>query len=211
MPSFGIAEAGDEWYRHNICCGRRTTLGVLRWVKHLPDRLLHPLRRGAAATTTKGMGLPRSVLFVCHGNIYRSPYAAYRFQALLPTALVTHLEITSGGFVGPGRPSPDNAVVCASGRGIDLTPHESSLLTLDRVRASALVVVMEAKQKRTILRRFGIPAERVLVLGDLDPNPIETRAIRDPWNQPDEVLASSYERIDRCLEVLVRGLPGARE
>lgn len=186
-------------------------MGLLRWLKHLPDRLLHPLRRGSATAATRGIGLPPTVLFVCHGNIYRSPYAAYRFLAMLPDALRAHVEVTSGGFVGPGRPSPPNAIACAAGRGIDLTSHESSLLSPERVRATALLVVMEAGQKAAIQRRFGTPAERVLVLGDLDPKPIQTRTIRDPWNQPDAVLDASYERIDRCVTVLIRELPGARE
>jgi protein-tyrosine-phosphatase len=155
-------------------------------------------------------GLPPSVLFVCQGNIYRSPYAGYRFLTLLPTALRMRMDVTSGGFVGPDRPSPDNAVACAGAHGVDLVPHRSSLLTLERTRNAALVVVMEEKQKRRIMTEFGLPDERVIILGDLDPDGIERRTIRDPWRQPDSVLQASYDRIDRCLIELVRGLPGAR-
>jgi protein-tyrosine-phosphatase len=186
-------------------------LGLLRWIKYLPDRILHPFRRNAAQAAADKIGLPPSALFVCHGNIYRSPYAEYRFLTLLPNALRSRMEVSSGGFVGPGRGSPPNAITIAAGRGIDLVPHQSSLLTQERIDKSALIVVMEARQKTKIMQEYGAPAERIFVLGDLDPEAIERRTIRDPWKKPDSLLADSYARIDRCIAELVRRLPGARE
>ena len=42
----------------------------------------------------------------------------------------------------------------------------------------------------------------VVVLGDLDPLPIGSRTIRDPWGCGDEVFASSFARIERCVQAL---------
>jgi protein-tyrosine-phosphatase len=91
----------------------------------------------------------------------------------------------------------------AARRGHDLGAHSSKLLTTENVGAAELVVVMDAKQKRKIRRLYGRTAESVLVLGDLDPEPIDTRVIRDPWGHPEEVFEASYERIDRCLRALI--------
>ncbi len=118
------------------------------------------------------------------------------------------METTSAGFVGPGRRSPDNALARADRGGLDLSQHESTLLSAERVLGATFIVVMDSRQKRAIRRRFSLPPGRVLVLGDLDPNPIETRAIRDPWGQPDEVLAASYDRIDRCINAFAKCIPG---
>jgi hypothetical protein len=44
----------------------------------------------------------------------------------------------------------------------------------------------------------------VLVLGDLDPDPIVARTILDPWNGAADVFDESYARIDRCTRMLVQ-------
>src|SRR6267142_4500188 len=46
-------------------------------------------------------------------------------------------------------------------------------------------------------------ATAVLVLGDLDPAPVETRTIRDPIDQKQDVFEQVYARIARCVRELV--------
>src|SRR5574341_942162 len=72
------------------------------------------------------------------------------------------------------------------------------------ITAARLIVVMEAAQRDEIVRRFGRRPEDVLILGDLDPESIDTRTIRDPVEQPLDVFESTYGRIDRCISQLVR-------
>lgn len=168
-------------------------------------RLLHPLRRRVARQTLQGRA-PRSVLVVCHGNICRSPLAA----ALLDRALAgTGTQIRSAGFIGFNRLVPREAVDAAARRGIDLSDHRSSPLTPDLVRSADLIVVMEPGQQRQVLERFGRSARDVIVLGDLDPAPLQARTIRDPVNQPSEVFEQSYTRIERCVQELARILGSA--
>src|SRR5690606_22380264 len=112
----------------------------------------------------------------------------------------------SAGFVGPDRPAPTASVELARTRGLDLTAHRSQLLTAPLVGSSELIVVMSGIQKREICNRFGYPARRVLVLGDLDPRSGERRSVIDPWNRPPEVLVAAADRIERCLEVLTQEL-----
>jgi protein-tyrosine-phosphatase len=172
-------------------------------------RLLHPLRRRAAREALRARA-PRSILVVCHGNICRSPFAAALLeQALGPVGIGVH----SAGFVGPARRSPPEAVAVAARRNVDLSRHRSRLLTADLVRSADLIVVMDAMQRRHVCDRFGRAPRDVIVLGDLDPAPIETRSIRDPVDQGPEVFEASYARIERCAGELARALtppPGAR-
>jgi hypothetical protein len=42
------------------------------------------------------------------------------------------------------------------------------------------------------------------VLGDLDPLPIATRTITDPWGRTADVFDLVFDRIDRCVDELVR-------
>ena len=167
-----------------------------------PARLLHPLWRRAARAGLRGR-VPRSIVVVCHGNICRSPLAA----ALLRRALgPTGVRVDSAGLIGPNRPAPRDAVAAAARRGVDLTAHRSRLLTADVVSGADLLVVMEPKQQRAVCERFGRWPRDVIVLGDLDPVPVEGRTIRDPVEQGPDVFEASYARIERCVDALVSAL-----
>lgn len=174
----------------------------MRALRRLPDQALHPLRRRAARNALAERRFPRLALVVCHGNICRSPYAAAALRRLL--ANVGGLQIVSAGFVGPDRPAPPEAVASAAARGVDLSRHRSKLLVPREVQRADLILVMDATQRRAICRGFGRNGRDVVLLGDLDPAPIETRGIADPLDQPRAVFAQSYARIDRCLRELAR-------
>ena len=184
---------------------RRSALSELR---HAPERVLHRWRRrNALAALAKRTGT-RSVLFVCIGNLYRSPFAAALLPVVLPAPRRAHLRCSSAGCVGPDREAPPDAVAAAERRGLNLESHRSRPLIPVEVAAADLIVVMDAEQKREICARYGRSAQDVLVLGDLDPEPIVTRAVADPCDQPAEVLEESYDRLIRCVRELGMALIG---
>ncbi len=174
---------------------------VARRVRTAWTRLLHPWRSGDAQRRVR-MLQPRSILFVCHGNINRSAYAEARFRQSAGAGV----SASSAGFIGPGRPSPALAVEVAAERGVSLEGHRARLVGPELVRSHDLVVVMDARQAAAVRRRFGVPAERVLLLGDLDPLPPERRLIQDPVERPREDYERIFDRIDRCVAELIRSL-----
>jgi protein-tyrosine phosphatase len=175
-----------------------------RGLRHAPDRLLHRLRRRAAKRALRERPWPRTILVVCHGNICRSPFAAGLLsRALGPRGTL----VASAGFVGPGRAAPAEGSIAAARRGMDLSGHRSQLLTPVLAAEAQVIVVMDARQQRMVCERFGRAPSDVIVLGDLDPEPIATRAIHDPVDQPLEAFEESYGRIERCVEVFIGALP----
>ena len=176
---------------------------ALRQARGTPERLLHPLRRAAALRRLRRRPPPGIVLFVCHGNVCRSPYAAALLRRLLPSFLPGAVRVESAGFVGPGRPCPRWAVEVAAERGLDLSRHQSRLLTPLEVQSAELVVVMDSMQRRLLRMLFGGDG---VVLGDLDPARIERREIEDPVEQAKEAFERSYSRIDRCVRALVEAV-----
>jgi protein-tyrosine-phosphatase len=84
-----------------------------------------------------------------------------------------------------------------------MSAHRSQLLRDRLVRDSELIVVMAADQARA-MRRYR--HSNILVLGDLDPEGIDDRTIKDPWGGTDEDFDDSYERIDRCVRRLVAAI-----
>jgi protein-tyrosine-phosphatase len=173
-----------------------------RALRHTPDRLLHAVRRRRALARLRAER-PVNVVFVCLGNICRSPYAAHAFRR---SAGSDELQVASCGMIGPGRPVPAEGQAEARRRGLDLAGHRSQLITPELLRHAELVVVMDSSQRQAVVAR-GVPASRVLILGDLDPWPIDTRTIRDPFGQAQSVFGDVYARIDRCVNALARALP----
>src|SRR2546422_9414087 len=99
---------------------------AVRALRHAPARIFHPLRRRAAAARLARRGLPASILFVCYGNMCRSPLAA----ALLRRALSRKdVSVASAGFMGPGRPAPPEAVAAGSRYGVGPFAHWSRPLS----------------------------------------------------------------------------------
>ena len=181
-------------------------LAPARGLRHAPDRWLHPLRRRAAKRALRARLWPRTILVVCHGNICRSPFAAGLLsRALGPAGTL----VASAGFVSPGRAAPAEGSIAAARRGIDLSEHRSQLLTPVLAAEAQLVIVMDARQQRMVCERFGRLPSEVMLLGDLDPEAIETRAIHDPIDQPLAAFERSYARIERCVTVLVSSLGAA--
>jgi protein-tyrosine phosphatase len=170
-------------------------------VRRLRDRALHPLRARSARESLKGRRV-RSVLVLCHGNICRSPLLQVSLAKHLAARGRSDIQVRSAGFVGPDRSSPDLAISVASEMGYDLRPHRSAVLTANHLQKTDLIVVMSADQASDVRWR-GAPAHvPVVVLGDLDPEPSDGRTIVDPWNGDEALFRCSYQRIDRCAELL---------
>ena len=168
-------------------------------VRNLVDSLLHSRRRRAAVRRLTNAN-PRSILFVCQGNICRSPFAAALLTTLVPPSFSG--RIASAGFVGPGRPPPEHALTTARAYGLDMSSHRSAALTSANLQAADLIVVMSREQEKGLSAR--VTAGSIVILGDLDPLPIKQRTIHDPWDEPVEAFGETYERIDRCVRELVR-------
>jgi protein-tyrosine phosphatase len=181
------------------------------WVRDLrqvPASRLHARRRRAAQITLERMR-PRSILFVCHGNICRSPFAAAAFLRSCATETASGINVRSAGFIGPNRSSPSSALTAAAKFGVNLSRHRSALITSENLGAADLIVVMSEEQARGIRARV-TPSTFVLILGDLDPRPVTRRTILDPWGQPDAAFDESYDRIDRCVRELARIISASR-
>lgn len=170
---------------------------LARRILNRGEALLHPARRRRARARVRRHA-EREMVFICYGNICRSPFAEFWMRRHDPAGAERY---TSAGFLPGGRSSPDTAVAVAGEHfGLDLRPHVSRALA-DLGSGPFLWVVMERSHRRG-LRAVGIPADDIVDLGDLDPGPIDRRAILDPYGLAPEVFQVIYGRIERCLSEL---------
>lgn len=177
-----------------------------RTLWRLPERRLHAVRRRRALAHLRAGPLPRRVLVLCYGNICRSPYAAALLEQELGRSQQVAIRVESAGFAGWGRPCPPMALEVAAAQGLDLSKHGSRPIALPAASVSDLIIVMDRPQASAVRQIFGRAHRDVLMLGDLDPEPIDTRAIQDPFDQPKEVFERCYARINRCVHQLVHAL-----
>jgi protein-tyrosine-phosphatase len=175
----------------------------LRDLRHVPESLAHSRRRNAARAQLASLQA-RRILFVCHGNICRSPFAAALFDQSLPIELFGTIKVSSAGFIGADRGAPEAAIAAALRYGVDISQHRSRVITSELLRDVDLILVMSSAQAQGISARLRFDSIPVVVLGDLDPLPVDRRTILDPWNGSDEVFAESYSRLHRCVAQLAQ-------
>jgi protein-tyrosine phosphatase len=91
-----------------------------------------------------------TVLFVCTGNICRSPIAAGLLAARLESS-VTAIRVDSAGILDLNVPSPPEVVATGNDLGIDLANHRGRLLTIGDVKEASLILGMTRKHVREVV------------------------------------------------------------
>jgi protein-tyrosine-phosphatase len=91
------------------------------------------------------------VLFVCTGNLCRSPMAAALLRAELEAREVEDVEVESAGtWAIDGSPATHDAIGTLAGLGIDLRGHRSKHLSRSQLTRADLIVAMTTVHVREI-------------------------------------------------------------
>lgn len=182
-------------------------------IDHLEWRL-----RGARYHRPLALGPARRLLFVCKGNICRSPYAAHAAAKILAGSVRPAVECVSAGIdVRTPSPSPENAVAAARLLGVALDGHRSRQLDAPLLAASEAIFVMEGWQFDHLHRRFPECRPRLFLLplfdGGVKPEDgLRARYnISDPYGQGVDAYIACFRRIDRCLAAVRDALPPAAD
>lgn len=125
------------------------------------DAILHPRRcdwRDVVRDST-------SILFVCHGNIIRSPLAESAFAREAVARRKTVQVWSAGLSARPGELADPRAVDSAEERGLGLDAHRSRLLDAEQVGRADAIFVMDHLNLGRILNRFPDAAKKVFLLG----------------------------------------------
>ena len=129
------------------------------------------------------------VLFVCTGNICRSPLAEAFLNARSERLLGGEVRVSSAGTWGrEGHPPTRETVAAGAEYGLDVSLHEASPLLADRIEQADLVLGLTAEHKDEVLRMSPEAAPKVFTLKELT---ALLRALDGPATGPgrDDVLA----------------------
>jgi protein-tyrosine-phosphatase/glycosyltransferase involved in cell wall biosynthesis/predicted ATP-grasp superfamily ATP-dependent carboligase len=143
---------------------------------------------------------PTRFLFLCHGNICRSPFAATLADAQLPGC-----EIRSAGFHPiAGRSAPAHVVAAARRVGEDLAEFRSRSVSQEDVSRADLILLMDSENHRDFARRFPDALPRTTLLGLFAPSPVAE--IADPYAATAKETESALAHIAESVESLARWL-----
>ncbi len=115
------------------------------------------------------------IVFLCYGNICRSPLAAALAEKQLSAT-----QIQSAGFHdATGRRSPEKILRIATSFGIDLSNHRSTRCSIEHLRDAGLVIAMDRENLARLKREFPECISRTTLLGLFADPPIPE--IADPY------------------------------
>ena len=120
------------------------------------------------------------ILFLCHGNICRSPMAEFVFKNMVKEqGLSDRFRIFSAG-VSPEELGNDiypPAKAQLRQHGVPFSPHSAHVITSEEYRSSDMVIAMDRANLRWLQRITG-DLSKVSLLLDYTDHP---RDVADPW------------------------------
>jgi protein-tyrosine phosphatase len=157
---------------------------------------------------------PGVALFLCKGNICRSPFAGLLAAQLFAEAGLSTRSRSAGLKASQAPVPPADAMQTATRYGLSLESHRPVDVTADELRQADLIVVMEVEQAAEVVRRAPDVAARVQILPLYDPEAdrygaYERVNLVDPFQKGPAAFTDAYARIDRSLRALVAQLAAA--
>lgn len=174
---------------------------VLRTMKSWHTRRWWLRRHRSVLQKLAKSGGPRKILFLCYGNICRSPLAA-----ALATQQHSPVEIASAGFhEQTGRSSPEKMLCLARSFGVDLSQHRSTCVTRQQLASADLIVAMDLENIERLKAEFPEALPRTTLLGLFaDPEALE---IADPYRADAETTHKICEQVRSGIAGLARCFP----
>lgn len=150
----------------------------------------------------------RHVVFVCHGNIMRSPVAEAMLKRELEARRATGLVVSSAGMHAiDGRRADPRAQRVAPEFGVSVSQHTAQLVTPSLVDLSDLIVVMDIENAAEFLLRYPHASEKLFLLRQFSGHSRGPgRDIPDPYPGDEDYMRQCCGMLRECVEGLAAEL-----
>jgi protein-tyrosine phosphatase len=146
------------------------------------------------------------ILFVCLGNICRSPLAKGILADKIK-GLHLDIEVDSCGFESfhRGDPADARSVAVAAAHGIDLSDHRARMFTARDFDQFDRIYVMDRSNYNDVMgvARDTADEQKVDFILNLSA-PGENRPVPDPWYGGKENFEKVYRMLDEACDILVK-------
>jgi len=126
---------------------------------------------------------PTRILFVCLGNICRSPLAEVVVRAEIERRGLNeqfHIESAGTGNWHVGKGADPRSAATAERYGLDLSRHRAQQITRQNVGNWQWFIAMDHDNRRNLLH-MGAPAERVLMMRQFEVDASSAPEVPDPY------------------------------
>jgi protein-tyrosine-phosphatase len=148
-----------------------------------------------------------SFLFVCFGNLMRSPMAEALFRKAVSDADLHGIRIDSAGLHAvPGNEAHPWALIASREIGVPLTSHRAQPLTADLVTQADAIFAMDFQNKAELLARFPEFESKIFMLSAYADSSFRYREILDPYFGDIDATRRCYGILQACIRNLTEEL-----
>lgn len=149
----------------------------------------------------------KHILFVCLGNICRSPFAEGLFKKLAGQNRFDDIEAQSAGLIAlPGNSATHMAQRVAAEHDVDLVEHSAQPVSKNLVSWSDLILVMEKSHSDSIVSEFPEETGKVQLIRHYARYGSKKRGIADPYGLDYEAYRFCFVDIEDAVTGLVEYL-----
>ena len=146
------------------------------------------------------VGIQTHILFVCTGNTCRSPMAQVIAEsAVNKLGSDKHAIVidSAGVAAGDGHRASAEAVEVMDQWGIDLSGHQSEIITLELVDRADVIYAMTPAHAHALVRMVPESRAKVFPLDAMHP-------VLDPIGGPIEVYREVAEQLERLIQAKIK-------
>ena len=149
------------------------------------------------------MNTPFHILFICTGNICRSPMAEYLLRQKLKQTFSPPVTIESAGIMGlDAQPVPDEILQLMRERDIDISAHRSKQVTDAMLKDADLVFALAMNHYQDLKTRRALGADVLHLLANFPSSaaPQPDQSIIDPFGGTITLYQTILNQIDAELD-----------
>ncbi len=153
---------------------------------------------------------PTSVLFVCLGNICRSPLAHGVFLAKVRArGLEGVIEVDSCGTSSyhTGEPPDPGSVRVARAMGVDISKNRARQVRAQDLRSFGWIIAMDRSNRTNLLRMPGADAARIHLMREFEAG-ADDLDVPDPWGGGPDHFQRVLDIVDAATDGLLARIVG---